>query len=35
MHVIALVALLAADPVPVEELAVSEGTVEVIGRYQE
>ncbi|HAK97513.1 MAG TPA: hypothetical protein DCM87_21615 [Planctomycetes bacterium] len=35
MHVIALVALLAADPVPVEELTAREGEVEVIGRYQE
>lgn len=35
MQVIMLVALLAADPVPVEELTVREGEVEVVGRYQE
>ena len=35
MHVIALVALLAADPVPVEDLTAREGEVEVVGRYQE
>ncbi len=34
MQVIVLVALLAADPVPVEDLKARDGEVEVVGRYE-